>query len=86
MYLLPFINPMENRSNALPAIAQIITVIAFGVIAFFCFQRIDKYMRIKAVDDCGRVARYERTVKEEGAVVTYPLTDMYQACLQDKGY
>lgn len=56
------------------------------VLTFMAFARVDTYLKIKAVDDCGKVAQYEKTIAAESAKATYPVLDAYKNCLKDKGY
>lgn len=58
----------------------IVAILGFAA-AFLFLQRVDRYLKIKAVDECAAVARFEKTVVEENARVTYPLEDIYRQCL-----
>lgn len=66
------------------------TVLAIIVIAFIAIYlsliRVDKYLRIKAVDDCGKISRYEASNKDDGTKVWFPENTIYKNCLKDKGY
>lgn len=50
---------------------------------FLALGRVDTYLKYKAIDDCGQISRYQ--TKDKNATVTYPITDMYESCLKDKG-
>ena len=73
---------MNNPFDLLKTI--IISAVAL-LIAFMFFGRADTYLRLKAVDDCGRISRYEKNVTAEDAKVSYYLDDFYKQCLKDKG-
>jgi len=52
---------------------------------FLAVTRVDKYLKIKAIDDCARITRYE--VQEKGgAKVSMPIEDLYKKCVTEKGY
>lgn len=64
-------------------------VFIIGVIYFFItlgLNRIDKYIEIKAIDDCGKISQYQKNLTSENARVSYPIVDVYKNCLKDKGY
>lgn len=60
-------------------IGYIILFVAF----YFALTRVDTYLRYKAIDDCAKVSRYETS--DKNAKVSYPITDMYNTCLAEKG-
>lgn len=72
--------PMYNKVNG------VIAAIVIMIFAYLSLMRIDKFLKIKAVDDCANASRYERTIPAEQAKVTAPVMDQYKSCLKDKGY
>ncbi len=66
-------------------LSGILIAIAMVVVAWMILPRLDQYLRITALNDCGKVAKYE-TRPDINTLVTYPLGDMYKSCLKDKGY
>lgn len=64
-------------------------LVVFGILifvsVFMSLQKVETYLRYKAIDDCGKIARYEATLPDENARVLYPLDDIYKSCLKDKG-
>lgn len=62
---------------------MIITILGF-VALFLALQRVDAFLRIKAVDECAKNSRYEET--RDGVKVWYPVPEVYKNCLKDKGY
>ena len=52
---------------------------------FLAVTRVDKYLKIKALDDCARISRYE-VQEKSGAKVSMPIEDLYNKCLKVKGY
>jgi hypothetical protein len=56
-------------------------ILAMGI--YFGFERYDRYLRIKAIDDCGKISRFEKKV-DEFTTVWYPEPNLYKSCLDDK--
>ena len=63
----------------------ILWVVLTAAALFFAVTRVDKYLKIKAVDDCARISRYE-VQEKSGAKVSMPIEDMYKKCITEKGY
>jgi hypothetical protein len=59
--------------------------IALVVVAVMGLMRADKYLQIKAVDDCYKSSSYTSSPDEKTKIV-YPLGDVNKNCLKDKGY
>ena len=63
-------------------------LVVFGVLifvsVFMSLQKVETYLKYKAIDDCARISRYEASVAD-GGKVSYPLDDVYKACLKEKG-
>ncbi len=76
---------MQTQSNILKYTVYLISVVAFFVTAFLALQRANTYIRYLGFNDCSVSSRYEKTIPEEGVVVYYPLEDMYERCLVEKG-
>ena len=80
---------MDNQMTYPHPSPSTVNTIIIGVIVllglFLVMLRFDRYLKIKAIDDCARISKYEKNVTEENAKVTYPLADVYQSCLKDKG-
>jgi len=76
----------EDMKAQFNNIGLIVLALALFVVAFLGLQRVDKFMQIKAVDDCGKMARLEKDNPEDGSKLLYPIGDIYKACLKDKGY
>lgn len=74
---------MESNKGNLHIIITAIGYILLFVGLFLALGRVDTYLKYKAIDDCGQVSRYQ--TKDKTATVTYPITDMYDSCLKDKG-
>lgn len=79
---------MEDKTNISTGqtVNMVIGAIAFIVIVFLVLTKVDKALKIVAVDQCMRSSKYEKVLKAEDAKVSYPLTDFYKSCLKDKGY
>lgn len=67
----------------------VITTAIFGAVIVFvgllANTQVSNYLRMKAIDDCGKVSRFEKENVDERAKITYPVGDVYKACLKDKG-
>lgn len=67
----------------------LLSLIIIGAIAFFILnsilKRVDLFLRIKAINDCQTVARYERNIPEENAKAYFPIPDQYESCMKKKG-
>lgn len=63
-------------------LAAIAVLLGAGI--FVAAQKADEYLKYKAIDDCGRISRYEAKVGES-ATVWYPDAGVYKSCLDDKG-
>ena len=76
---------MSSTMNNIHSVLNTLIVVIFMAIALFLtLSKADNYLRIKAVDDCGKISRYEANLNN--AKVSYPLVDVYKSCLKDKGY
>lgn len=70
-------------------------LIVFGFVFFVLdtfMLRIDSYiqyqkdkLRLTAINDCGKVAQFEKTLDKENTKIISPLEDVYKQCLKDKG-
>lgn len=60
-------------------------IIFAAAVLYFAVTRVDKFFKIKAIDDCARISRYEAK-EENGSTVIFPVDDVYQNCLKVKGY
>lgn len=80
-------NGDTRNTESLSRTANVILVVIFLSVALFLgLRRVDTYLKLKAMDDCMQASSFEQTVEKDNAVVSYPVTDMYKKCLQDKGY
>lgn len=72
-----------NKFNIL---ALIIIAAAFLAAVFLTLQRVDVYLELKAIDDCAKISKYEVDNPDKGTRVWYPVENVYQDCLREKGY
>lgn len=75
--------PTTTESSKMHLAITVIGYILFFVAFFLALSRFDTFLKYKAIDDCARISRYETT--DKNAKVTYPITDLYNSCLEDKG-
>lgn len=66
-------------------IGPVILSITALVVGFLFMQSANTYIRYMGFRDCGMIAYYEETVEGGNAKARYPLKDVYDACLSDKG-
>ncbi|OGK14471.1 hypothetical protein A3A93_04350 [Candidatus Roizmanbacteria bacterium RIFCSPLOWO2_01_FULL_38_12] len=75
---------MQNTiSNSLNVI---LLIVAIGIFFFLGMNRVDQFLKIKAIDDCARTMRFEQTSPTEGIKISIPVQDVYEKCINDKGY
>jgi len=63
----------------------ILWVVLTAAALFFAVTRADKYLKIKAIDDCASISRYE-VQEKPGVKVSMPIEDAYKNCVKEKGY
>jgi hypothetical protein len=64
---------------------SVLGLLLLAGIAYLGLLRVDTYLKDKAIDECSRLGTYQKRLDKESATVTYPLEDVYQKCLKDKG-
>ena len=71
---------------------SLIAIVAFGTVAYLSLQKVDvafsyveKYLEIEAYHDCAQDYRMEYTNLEDNTVISQPLAEPYEQCLEDKG-
>ncbi|MBI2443339.1 MAG: hypothetical protein HYV40_05555 [Candidatus Levybacteria bacterium] len=74
---------MESDKTKIHVAVTFIGFILLFVGLFLVLMRVDTYLRYKGIDDGAKISRYETT--DKNAKVTYPITDMYESCLEEKG-
>lgn len=74
---------MTILNRTIYALLILITLI---IIFFLAMARIDQYLKIKAIDDCGKMTVFDKNSPNEGVRITYPVQDLYEKCIKDKGY
>lgn len=76
---------MDKSSNIGSNLVRIIGYILFFAAFFLLLMRVDVFLKNQAIDECGRIATYERNIASENAKVSYPVTDRFEDCLLKKG-
>lgn len=76
---------MDAKRSLSGNVGLIVLGVAIVVTVWMLLPRLDQQMRITAVNDCGKISKYE-TRPDGNTVVSYPMTEFYKACLKDKGY
>ncbi|OGK09970.1 hypothetical protein A2767_01860 [Candidatus Roizmanbacteria bacterium RIFCSPHIGHO2_01_FULL_35_10] len=80
---------MNNINNNLQykwSLASVILIIVGLLIGLnLILQRADNYLKIKAIDDCGRMTRFEQQ-NDDKSKVSYPVIDQYEDCIKKKGF
>lgn len=72
--------------NVATTIRFIIAMLTVIVVVFIANMQIGSYLKERAIDNCGRISRYQTTLADQNATVWYPIEDIYKQCLRDKGY
>ncbi len=74
-----------NKSKYITLIFLAITVFFF-IFFYSLLQRIDTYLKLKAMNDCALISRYQKDNPSDGTTVWYPVDEIYKKCVQEKGY
>lgn len=74
---------MDQDAEKIHQVVNLIKYILLFIGLFLILIRVDTYLRQKAIDECGKLSRYETT--DKNAKVSYPVIDFYNSCLSDKG-
>lgn len=74
---------MEQDKIKLQEIIKVIGFILLFVAFYMGLVRVDAYLKAQAINDCGKISKYERQGKGETA--SYPVLEVYNSCLKDKG-
>ena len=72
---------MNINSN----VFKIIDYVLIIAIASLVFMLANTYVRNQAIDGCARAYVFTQTVADQNATVSYPMTQEYNKCLQEKG-
>lgn len=77
---------MVQHSNNIARVASLLFVLVFLFVSLLLIMgRVDKFIRIKAMDDCARASRFEQKIDRQNAVASYPIEGLYNKCLKEKG-
>lgn len=60
-----------------------IILVAFAILVFGYLA--NTFLRNQAIDGCAKNSSYEKNLVSEDAKVTYPVIDIYEQCLKQKG-
>lgn len=74
------LNIVAKIFSALIILGTVFVLFIMGI------SRVDQYLKIKAMDDCGDMIRYEKTVPAENVKLSIPVQDLYEKCIKEKGY
>ncbi len=73
-------NPLTKTNTLLWTITLVVVFISLILVLL----RVDTSMQNKAIDECGKISIYSQTL-DNNIKVTYPVQDIYNACLKKKG-
>lgn len=62
----------------------VLMLVFLSVALYFGLGRIDRYLDLKARQDCAAATRYEKVDEATKTTVSYPVTDLYKQCLKEK--
>jgi hypothetical protein len=83
-------NNLEHNQTLGTVIYRVLPVGIAGIIVLLALilalPRVDTYFKLKAYDDCAHMSNYQRTEISDNSQVKYPIPDVYERCLKDKGY
>lgn len=70
--------PNSNMFKIINSILIFVAIILFALLA-------NTFIRNQAIDQCAKSSTYEKNLVSEDAKVTYPVIDIYEQCLKQKG-
>lgn len=77
---------MVHHSDNIARVASLLFVLIFMFVSLLLVMgRVDRFIEIKAMDDCARASRFEQKIERQNAVASYPIEGLYNKCLKDKG-
>ncbi len=77
---------MVRHSDNIARVASLLFVLIFLFVSLLLIMgRVDRYLQIKAMDDCARASRFEQKIERQNAVASYPIEGLYNKCLKEKG-
>ena len=77
---------VQNNQEAIARTTNAILLIVFlSVALFFTLQRVDGYIKNKAIYECGLISKFEQSDDKTNTKVSYPVADIYKQCLKNKG-
>jgi hypothetical protein len=75
--------------SSLPLIMQniilFIGIIVFGVVSFMAYGQVDRYLTLKAIDDCASAYEVRYSDTETNTVVSRPLEKPFRECIWQQG-
>lgn len=66
-------------------IFKLINYILFITAFLMLFWLLNVFVKNQAIDGCSKNAVYTQQLPNENASVSYPIADLYNKCLKDKG-
>ncbi|MBI4097742.1 MAG: hypothetical protein HY426_01775 [Candidatus Levybacteria bacterium] len=66
-------------------ISRVINYIFVAVVFALIFWQVSIFVRNQAIDGCAKNSSYVQEFPSDNAKATYPITDNYEQCLEDKG-
>ena len=78
--MLKFMNRIISNILAVSIITAIFVAILLGIFGVVIFN---KSVNNQARSECAQISKY--SVKDGKATVTYPVKDVYENCLEEKG-
>lgn len=77
---------MVRHSDNIARVASLLFVLIFLFVSLLLTMgRVDRFLNLKAMDDCARASRFEQRIDRQNAVASYPIEGLYNKCLKEKG-
>ncbi|HVZ58301.1 MAG TPA: hypothetical protein VG935_00905 [Patescibacteria group bacterium] len=76
---------MRTEEISPKVVVAVLAVILLFVAYYLGLKRVDTYLHNGAIDACAAASSYQKNDKAQNAVITYPIQDVYQNCLKQKG-
>ncbi len=72
-------------NNAQKIIFNLFWLVLLAVALWLGLQKVNTFLKLKAMGDCALSSQYQ-TKDVNGAIVSYPVKQVYEQCLKEKGY
>lgn len=76
---------MQSEVVSPKIVLSFVAIVVLFIAFYMGLTRVDTYLRNSAVDACAKQSNFTKHDKKQSADISYPIQDVYQACLKKKG-